>query len=195
MPKFPYSVSPPRWTPFPTKMIRNYLPLTSEVRRFPGEQVAQGREDGPLLFTQGGEEGLKLGEDPGAFEGTEATADFLLDLGRSYVPFGLVVGERCMGLKGKSQHAVFVALQALEEISALGSFGFAAFATLGWRFLLVRLLEDVSKSLTHLILGRRVLDGRGIGAGTGRLVQVQQKAMHHLGPLSLRRAGIFDHCL
>ena len=120
-----------------------------------------------MLFAQGGEEGLELGEDPGAFEGTQGAAGFLLDLGRSYLPLGLMVGERSMGLKGKSKHAVFVTRHGLEEISALGSFGFAAFAPPGWGFLPVGLLEDVSKSLAYLILGHSVLDGRGIGAGTG----------------------------
>ena len=100
-----------------------------------------------------------------------------------------------MGLKGKPQHAVFVALQALKEISALGSFGPATFAGLRRGFLPLSLLQDFSEDLAHLILGQRVLDGGGIGASTGRLVQVQQKAVHGLGPNRLGRGGVFDHSL
>ena len=64
-----------------------------------------------------------------------------------------------MGLKGST---VFVTLQA--QISALGSFGLAG-ARRG--FFPVRLLQEGSEGLTYLILCRRVLNERGVGAGAG----------------------------
>ena len=49
-------------------------------------------EDGLLLFAQGGDEGLESCKDLSAFEGTQAAADLLLDLGRSHVAFGSAPG-------------------------------------------------------------------------------------------------------
>ena len=96
--------------------------------------------------------------------------DLLFDLGWPQIPFGLVVRKRGIRFKGKSKHAVFVALQALQEVASPGSFGSAPFSRQGRGLLPVGLCQDRSEGLAHRLLGLGVLNGRGIGTGAGSFV-------------------------
>ena len=79
----------------------------------------------------------------GTFEGLEISGNLLFGFQASDVPFGLIVGERDTIDESKSQPAVLMAGQTIEQVPAFGVFGLAPFALYGRRFFAVGQLADM----------------------------------------------------
>ena len=67
-------------------------------------------------FLSGGDIGTYSGEALGSFPGSEGAGDLLLHFDHPQVSLGLIVGERDGLLKNKAQDAVFVFLEACNQI-------------------------------------------------------------------------------
>lgn len=102
------------------------------------KELTQGEKDVALLLAAGGNQRLQARINPSAFLGPKAAADFLFYLGRTEVPFSLVVGERHTRHQGQSQHGLLLLGEAAQQVPSPCALGSAWFwcADGRWFFLL-----------------------------------------------------------
>ena len=84
------------------------------------EELAQAAEHILALLAPGGEQALQGRVAVSQLPTSSASADFLLNLARTQISLGLVVGEGNSFFQGKAQHRGFVLLQTSRQVAAFG---------------------------------------------------------------------------
>ncbi len=135
-----------------------------------------------FILSHGGGKARDTGIASGPCHRTEAVAHFLLYLGRTQVPFSLVVSKGNTRLKGKGQNGLPVQDQPFQQVSSLTALG-AARTAVGLEkdqcreFILVSLLAKL------IVLGQPLrLVCRRNGTAAGGLIGFQQVAVQRTRP-------------
>ncbi len=107
------------------------------------------------------------------FDSLEVGSNLLFRLRAADVALSLIVVERNIFSKSKSQPAALMSGQPIEQVSTSGIFRFASFALFGWRLFAVGQLADILEL---------PLPGLPVSQNNGRFptltIEVDHKLMH-----------------
>ncbi len=145
------------------------MPSTSDI--------AKTLQDIVSLFSNSSDTALNTSIDLCALKRAKRHGYFLLDFDISDGLLSQIVGKGHFFDKGESKHCVLMSYQTIQQISALGIFGFAPLALFRWRFFGVGCLTN------GLVLGYpRGLVWEDLCTFPALLVKFKEQILHFGSP-------------